>query len=106
MEIGWLIIGFRECRKGNRQYQALSMPAIFDGAGIGLNKWEDYVMAAGQNCWEMMNCGRHEECPAHPDSGRTCFHTSNTLCRGEIQGTYEEKITACRQCQVYKDIMA
>lgn len=63
-------------------------------------------MAAEQNCWVIMNCGKEKECPAYPHSGSTCFHTSNTLCRGEIQGSYEEKITACRECDVYKHLVA
>ncbi len=55
---------------------------------------------AGMNCWEYINCGSQQKCPAFPDNGRECWSVTGTLCRGEVQGTAEEKrrdcITLCK----------
>ena len=60
-----------------------------------------------QNCWESLNCGKQSECPAYPDHGRECFAVANTLCRGEEQGSYMDKIRDCRsECGYYKLVMA
>jgi methyl-accepting chemotaxis protein len=63
-------------------------------------------MAEGGNCWDIMNCGSEKDCPAYPDNGKTCFSVAKTLCKGEVQGTYEQKIQNCRVCQVYDKLMA
>jgi hypothetical protein len=69
---------------------------------------------AEQNCWEILSCGREEGganvsdlgvCPAYPDNGKTCFSVAKTLCKGVIQGNYEQKIVNCRVCDVYKKIV-
>jgi methyl-accepting chemotaxis protein len=57
-------------------------------------------------CWEIIKCGRESGCPAYPDHGRDCFAVTATMCRGEKQGSYEEKITKCRElCAFYKGVM-
>ena len=61
---------------------------------------------AGQSCWQILKCGRQEGCPAYPDHGRDCFAVTATMCRGEMQGSYEQKIQKCREtCEVYKGMM-
>jgi methyl-accepting chemotaxis protein len=58
------------------------------------------------NCWEVVKCKREAECPAYPDHGRECYAVTSTMCRGEKQGTYEDKIEKCRkQCAFYKKAM-
>jgi methyl-accepting chemotaxis protein len=60
-----------------------------------------------QNCWEVLRCAREKICPAYPDHGRDCFAVTATLCRGEEQGSYGEKIEKCRQtCDFYKGSMS
>lgn len=63
-------------------------------------------MAEVQNCWEILNCGNEKDCPAYPDNGKTCFSVAKTLCKGEVQGTYEQKIQNCRECAVYTQLIA
>ena len=63
-------------------------------------------MADMRDCWEIMNCGNENDCPAYPDNGKMCFSIAKTLCKGEIQGTYEQKIQNCRVCEVYEKMMA
>ncbi len=59
-----------------------------------------------KNCWEVVQCGREENCPAYPAHGKTCFVVTNTLCRGEEQGSYEDKIEKCRMvCSYYHEII-
>ena len=78
-----------------------------------------------QNCWEFKKCGRHPggdkvgalgECPAPTESrtdgmndgkngGRSCWAISGTLCGGEKQGTFAQKLLNCSQCDFYKIVM-
>jgi hypothetical protein len=58
------------------------------------------------DCWEFTNCGREENCPAYPNHGRACFAVTGTLCRGEKQPSYDEKIAKCRElCGFFKRMM-
>ncbi len=55
------------------------------------------------NCWEYLQCRKKDECPAHPNHGRVCFSVTGTICQGEVQGTYSEKIKKCREsCSFYR----
>ncbi|MDH4322369.1 MAG: chemotaxis protein CheW [Desulfobulbaceae bacterium] len=54
-----------------------------------------------QPCWEAKQCGK-PECPAHGSNDHRCWMISGTFCRNEIQGTYHEKIEACRKCTFYQ----
>jgi hypothetical protein len=63
-------------------------------------KWGVKTMA--KNCWEVMKCGSPESCPAYPDQGKICFSVVGTLCRGEQQGGYIDKIEKCKNlCKFY-----
>jgi len=75
------------------------------------------------NCWEYKKCGREPggdkvaelcECTAAvmaalPDGqynggtrcGRRCWRVVGTLCGGEVQGVFAQKIGSCRGCDVY-----
>ncbi len=58
-------------------------------------------------CWEHMRCGKHEDCPAHPSNGFDCWTIEGTWCRGERQGSYDQKVDACRaRCDYYIGVMA
>lgn len=76
------------------------------------------------NCWEYMRCGRQPsgdralelgECPAaivraYPDGeynggtflGRRCWRMVGTLCGGEVQGVFAQKVGNCRLCLFYQ----
>lgn len=56
---------------------------------------------AMQKCWEIKQCGK-EECPGYGNSDNRCWMISGTFCRDEIQGSFHEKIEACRNCDFYK----
>ena len=73
------------------------------------------------NCWEFKRCGRqaggiHEQdlgrCPATMEesldavhdgvnAGRTCWIVAGTLCKGEVQGTFAQKFSNCKECDFY-----
>jgi methyl-accepting chemotaxis protein len=58
------------------------------------------------NCWQALRCGKEHECPAYPNHGRTCIAVTGTLCRGEKQGSYLEKVDSCRAlCSFYREIV-
>ncbi len=58
-------------------------------------------------CWEYEKCGKTNQCPAYPDHGFDCWAVSGTLCRGEHQGSYQEKVSDCRgKCDYYKGVMS
>jgi hypothetical protein len=60
----------------------------------------------GTPCWEYQKCTVKEECPAYPSGGHTCWNVEGTLCRGQRQGGYEEKVGACRvTCAFYNGVM-
>ncbi len=70
------------------------------------------------NCWEFRQCGRQpggdkvEElgvCPAcgpsqftgvngGQNAGRCCWVVAQTLCRGQLQGEYADKMAECLDC--------
>lgn len=59
-----------------------------------------------QNCWEYLGCGKEKNCPAYPNHGRACFAVTEISCRGEKQGSYEEKIAKCREfCDFYYELV-
>jgi len=63
------------------------------------------------NCWEFKNCGREKGgakadslgvCSAYPDDGKNCARIAGTLCGGEVQGTFAQKLHNCMKCEFYK----
>ena len=76
------------------------------------------------NCWEHKKCGREENgnmanelgvCIAATETGldgvhggknagRACWAVAGTLCGGEVQGTFAEKMGNCRVCDFYKAV--
>jgi hypothetical protein len=73
--------------------------------GVEKIKMEN-TMGEKVNCWEFQKCGTEKSCPAYPIYGRLCFSVKGTLCRGEVQGDYQEKIKRCRtECKFYEKII-
>lgn len=76
------------------------------------------------NCWEQKSCGREAGgknaaalgiCPATTEirlndvhggknAGRACWTIKNTLCGGQVQGSYGDKFKNCQQCDFYKQV--
>ena len=52
-----------------------------------------------------MKCGRDatRDCPAvKKDAGYMCWVVAGTMCGGEAQGSYVEKVGNCRKCSYYQ----
>jgi methyl-accepting chemotaxis protein len=67
--------------------------------------------ARRQRCWEFKQCGREAGgakaaelgvCPAYPDHGHDCAVIAGTLCGGQVQGSFAQKLKTCRQCEFYQ----
>jgi chemotaxis signal transduction protein len=54
-----------------------------------------------EKCWEVKGCQKNE-CPAYESNDLRCWMISGTFCRDEIQGSFHEKIEACRKCNFYR----
>ena len=73
------------------------------------------------NCWEFKQCGRQPGgpkvqelgvCPAAVEKradrinqgkngGRCCWVIAGTLCKGELQGMFAQKIGNCMKCEFF-----
>jgi len=62
-------------------------------------------------CWEFKKCGRTPGglkaaelgvCPAYPDNGNCCARVAGTLCGGQVQGVFAQKLATCMKCEFYK----
>jgi hypothetical protein len=76
------------------------------------------------NCWEFKRCGREPNgnkaaelgvCPVttndrldgvHDGSkaGRACWMVAGSLCGGEVQGTFAQKMKNCMDCDFYNAV--
>ncbi|HAM51027.1 MAG TPA: hypothetical protein DCP92_10190 [Nitrospiraceae bacterium] len=76
------------------------------------------------NCWEFKKCGRQlggnntkesGRCPATLEerldgvhngvkAGRACWVVAGTLCKDQVQGTFAQKYTTCKQCDFYEKV--
>ena len=36
------------------------------------------------------------------NAGRTCWAVAGTFCEGEVQGTFAQKISSCKDCNFYR----
>ncbi|HEY3359311.1 MAG TPA: ATP-binding protein [Polyangia bacterium] len=74
-----------------------------------------------QNCWELMGCGRGpgspQPCAAADavacdganhghNAGRVCWIVAGTLCGGEVQGRFAQKLASCTACPFYERVRA
>jgi len=55
-------------------------------------------------CWDIRDCStkNREACPAWEfNLGHLCWFVNGTICRGEIQGGWPQKMKLCRTCEVF-----
>lgn len=77
------------------------------------------------NCWEHKKCGRElggtkvkelGVCPVSVEkkvnginsgrnAGRTCWVVTGTMCDSKFQGTFQDKLTACLNCDFYQVVL-
>ena len=57
-------------------------------------------------CWEVLECGKEDTCPAHPNHGCDCWNVTGTLCCGDQRAAYSDKVGHCReQCKYYNGVI-
>ena len=59
-------------------------------------------------CWDTMKCSdeRKKKCPAWEfQVGDLCWFINGTICRGEIQKNWREKMKICRSCEVFEYLL-
>ncbi|MBW1849760.1 MAG: transcriptional regulator [Deltaproteobacteria bacterium] len=57
-----------------------------------------------QKCWTMLKCPKKkkEKCPAWEFKlGQLCWFINGTICEGEPQSNWQEKMEMCRSCEVF-----
>jgi hypothetical protein len=58
-----------------------------------------------KTCWEENGCPpeRQAECPAYEfKCGDLCWFVNGSICRAQIQKSWEEKMKICRSCEVFR----
>ena len=56
-----------------------------------------------KKCWTIKKCPPHrkKECPAWEfQAGDMCWFINGTICEGEVQQNWKEKMHICRSCEV------
>lgn len=56
-----------------------------------------------RNCWVVKKCPskRKNACPAWDfQAGKMCWFVNGTMCGGEVQRDWKEKMSICRACEV------
>ena len=59
-------------------------------------------------CWVIKNCSseKKKQCPAWEfNSGDLCWFISGTICDGNAQKKWEEKMKFCRSCDILKSLL-
>ena len=61
--------------------------------------------AGTKQCWDLLQCPEEKmsQCPAWEfKSGDMCWFVNGTQCGGKAFNSWEEKMEACRSCDVFK----
>ena len=83
---GWRLVGCPE-DTGNRERAIVLFVEVYANVR--------------ERCFHHLNCTT-DACPAYgEDRDPRCWLVSGTHCRRQIQGSYREKIDACRTCPYY-----
>lgn len=62
-----------------------------------------------QHCWALKQCPEKQKkaCPAWEfQNGYLCWFITGTLCNGNAQTNWQEKMTICRKCSVFNAAIA
>lgn len=61
-----------------------------------------------RNCWIIKKCppDRKKKCPAWElQAGKLCWFINGTICEGEVQKNWAEKMKICRRCEVLSSLL-
>ena len=60
-----------------------------------------------KSCWVVKKCPpeRKKQCPAWEfRAGELCWFINGTICEGEVQQNWGEKMKICRSCEILKSL--
>ena len=60
------------------------------------------------SCWVIRKCPVEirRNCPAWEfQSGHLCWFINGTICQGEVQESWHEKMKMCRECKVFRPLL-
>ena len=70
---------------------------------VSLNEWAKEVSSEVDSfCFKKMECNSTDCLAFDSDCGR-CWLQVGTLCGGEVQGKFADKVELCTECEVYKE---
>lgn len=61
-----------------------------------------------RSCWSIRKCplDNRRNCPAWEfQIGHLCWFINGTICRGEVQESWRQKMKMCRQCEVFRAML-
>lgn len=61
-----------------------------------------------KTCWATLKCPVEirKNCPAWEfKMGHLCWFINGTICHGEVQESWQEKMKKCRKCKVLKPVL-
>lgn len=59
-------------------------------------------------CWMVQRCPVEirQNCPVWEfQAGYICWYINGTICKGEVQESWEQKIRICRRCKVFRSML-
>ena len=62
-----------------------------------------------RSCWVIRKCPKEmrQNCPAWEfQVGNLCWFINGTICQGQVQKSWREKMKLCRQCEVFQTLLA
>jgi hypothetical protein len=60
-------------------------------------------------CWVIRKCPKEmkQNCPAWElQVGNLCWFINGTICQGQVQKNWREKMKLCRKCEVFQTLLA
>lgn len=63
---------------------------------------------SNKSCWTIKRCPleRRKRCPAWEfQAGDLCWFINGTICEGNVQGNWKEKMKMCRNCEVLQPLL-
>ncbi len=85
----------RRLREANARLNRLVERAITGGLDI---RFENPHLV---KCWVETGCD-YTACPCHGSENLRCWQVAGTLCGGEVQGQFAQKLKSCTECEVYQ----
>jgi len=85
------------------------VPGYVERQMLFLLRMKKGIAEDSRPCWDIRNCPMETRqlCPAWEfNAGHFCWFINGTICRGESQDTWSEKMKICRRCAVFASAMA